>query len=482
MSIFFRLKYALGLIPSADQLDAKWENLIKMRDDLKKMEESDDLKKHEELKSIIESAAFKHNKREIEGLQYHGSEEEELILAYNALLKSAKIRNYQKVLKSTHLERFESIEEGPELKRFLHLEAEVGGEDFKSLMGAQKKKEFIKTPEYTIFSEYNHLRKSADIRFWKKFGNSLSYQNYLETIDSLDLMRLEELKGLIAVDEFKERVVYLKDKKRYNKSDDFQNIVAFDALDKSAFMAEYRKLKKAKELEFFEKWDVVLDENFPGKVLDSKKWQPENWINFKLSGLSFSQNDDLQAFNGLKNVEVQNNTLSILAKKEKVSGRAWNPAIGFTPTPFEYTSATLNNADFFRVKEGVVEAKIRFKKDGSITSAFSLTGEKPFPQIDLVRSNKDGVGMGIIENQGSGSSKYVKIGGLNDENYHIYRLELWNNEIVWKINGYEIFRCFTNLKEPVFFNLLTSLHGTVNEQLLPHRFEIKWIRCFELKQ
>ena len=69
MAILFRLKYALGLIPSADQLDAKWEKLVKMRDDLDQMEKSDDLKQYDELKTLLDSTAFQHNKREIEALQ-----------------------------------------------------------------------------------------------------------------------------------------------------------------------------------------------------------------------------------------------------------------------------------------------------------------------------------------------------------------------------------------------------------------------------
>jgi beta-glucanase (GH16 family) len=164
-----------------------------------------------------------------------------------------------------------------------------------------------------------------------------------------------------------------------------------------------------------------------------------------------------------------------------VQGTAWNPTVGLEPKQFDYTSSILNSAGFFRLSKGVVEAKVRFKKDATITSAFSLTGEKPFPQIDLFRSTKSGAGMGIVEKQGEGTSKYVKIGGLNDQNYHIFRLEMTNNQFVWKINGVEVYSCPFQLKEPQFFHLLTSLHGVVNEQHLPHRFEIDWIRCFGQK-
>ncbi len=481
MSIIFRLKYALGMIPSADQLDAKWEKLIKMRDDLDAMENSAELKRHFDLKSLIDSAAFQQKRREIESLQFSGSEEEKMILSYKTLAKSKQIRNYQIVSVSPKLERFQKIVQGSELERYLFLENEVGCKDFKIRMASQKKKAFVQTDDYPIFAEYNQVRKSADIRFWKKYNNSESYQSYLNTVGSIQLLRYDELCGMTASDEFKKRVAYLKDKKKFLKSDEHQKILEFKELDSSAFMAEYRKLKKARELDFFEKWNIVLDENFIEKELNTQQWQPENWLGFKLSGVSFSQNGEMQAFNGIKNIQVLNNTLSLWAKKEQVTGRIWNPVVGLIPKQFEYTSSIMNNADFFRMKEGVVEAKLRFKKDATITSAFSLTGDKPFPQIDLVRSTKNGVGLGIIERQDSKSSKYKKINGLNAEHYHIYRIELYNSQFVWKINGHEVYRNSVFVNDPLFFNLLTTLHGDVSDHLLPHRFEVDWIRCFTKK-
>ena len=477
MSIAFRLKYALGLIPTADHLDAKWEKLIKMRDDLNQMENSNELKQYEGLKNLIESSAFKHKKREIESLQYSGSKEEKLILEQKALAKSHLILNYHKISTSSRLERFQMILAGSELKRFFNLQKEVESNDFKIRKAAQSKKLFVKTPDYVVFKEYNQLRKNGDIRFWRKFSQSESYQNYLSTIGSKKLVRLDELSALINSDDFIKRVAYLKDKKRFLKSEEYKSMVSFNELDKSRFMAEYRKLKKTKELDFFKKWEIIMEENFKEKILNSERWQPENWWGVKMAGSSFSQEDEMQCYHGLKNIELSNDTLSLRAKKERAMGTIWNPAVGLIPKQFEYTSAILNSADFFRIKEGVIEAKVRFKKDATITSAFSLTGEKPFPQVDLFRSTKKGVGLGILEKKGAESSKYMKLNGLNDQHYHIFRLELFNNQLVWKINGYEVYRNTTSLKEPLFFNLLTSLHGEVNEHVLPHRFEINWIRC-----
>ena len=65
MTIAFRLKYALGLIPSADQLDARWDKLTRMRDELNQMERSVELKQFEDLKSLIASPSFQKHRREV---------------------------------------------------------------------------------------------------------------------------------------------------------------------------------------------------------------------------------------------------------------------------------------------------------------------------------------------------------------------------------------------------------------------------------
>jgi len=477
MSIAFRLKYALGVIPSADQLDAKWEKLIKMRDDLARMESSAELKKYNDLKNLVESSAFQHGKREIEKLQYSGSEEERLILEYKALSKSAAIRNYQKLAGSVKLDRLGKIINGNSLKRYTELKKEVESADFVQRRAAQKKREFAKSPDFAIFNEYHQLRKSDDISFWGKFSQSDSYLSYLKTVDSRELKRLEELKELTSSMQFLEQVAYLKDKKRFLKSEAYKRIVELNESDKSNFMVAYRKLKKAKELEFFDKWEVTFEENFEDKKLNLERWQHENWWGNQHAGVSFSQEGEQQGYQGIKNIEINNNTLSIWAKKERLHGSVWNPAIGIQPKQFDYTSSILNSAGSFRLKEGVVEVKARFRDDSTIVSAFSLTGERPFPQIDLFRSSKKGIGMGILEKRGNVSAKYKRLKGYDHNRYHIFRLELFGNELVWKINGSEIYRDTVHLSEPLFFHLLTSLHGEVNEHMLPHRFEIDWIRC-----
>jgi len=143
----------------------------------------------------------------------------------------------------------------------------------------------------------------------------------------------------------------------------------------------------------------------------------------------------------------------------------------------------LNTGNSFKIKEGVVEAKVKFRAEGAITSALSLTGSRPFPQIDVFRSGSRRVGLGIIEQPANGGTKKLtQVKGLNFNNFHIYRLEISGDLLIWKINNHEVHReQFTQNPEGLFLNFVGTIHKPINAQSLPHHFEIDWVRCMQKK-
>ncbi len=143
----------------------------------------------------------------------------------------------------------------------------------------------------------------------------------------------------------------------------------------------------------------------------------------------------------------------------------------------------MNSADSFRFREGVIEMKVKFKAEGSITNACSLTGSTPMPQIDLFRSGKRNVSCGITQQADSGlSRRYKRVTGLNFNNFHIFRLEKFNDTYTWKINGAKIHtEQLSYSNSGMFLNFISSLHEPVNNNIIPHRLEMDWIRCYEKK-
>jgi hypothetical protein len=596
MSFSFRLRYLLGLIPSAEKIDSDWANLLKMRDDLNSIENSPELARYDELNSLILSSEFQFQKKEIINLKFEGSPEFQNMNELKTLDKSKAIKGYFAVLKSPQLQRFQQVAISKELDRYHELKKVVESSEFqlrkkeleslaykgspeyqkrqefnslnknrklklyyktlkssdyllfKEMESSEKKKAldieenekkkdpkvkrylkfqksgryenikiieneglagkfeqikqeinaksfldreaFLKdkkryesSGDYPLYKEYSQLAKNADILFYHKFKGSEKYLNYEKTGRSPELARLKELQAVTASPEFIERVAYLKDKKRYESSDLFKSELEFKALDKSQIMKEYRLLKQSSRLEFFNQWSVVFDEDFGENKLHPQKWQHENYWGFKLAGRSFSQADEVQCYNGLNNIAVNNNVLSILTKREKVTGQVWNVSSGLMPKEFDYSSGIINTGDSFRIKEGVVEAKVRFSADQSITNAFSLTSSMPMPQIDVFRSGKNCVAFGVTHQNGDGlSRKYKHIHGLNFNQYHVFRLEIIDHSLIWKINGHEVHaEHFAHSNGAMFLNFVSSLHDKVNETKIPHRFEIDWIRCYQKK-
>ena len=255
-------------------------------------------------------------------------------------------------------------------------------------------------------------------------------------------------------------------------------------LEKSGIIISYHQLKKRSELSFFDQWVILLDENFDNPDLSTTIWEPENFWGSKIAGFSFSQAAELQAYKGVDNIEIKNKVLSIVTKAEKSQGKIWDPSFGLLPKEFEYSSAMLNSGNSFKFMDGIIEAKVKFRADSAITSAFSLTSYQPFPQIDVFRSGSKKVGFGIIEQPGNGNKKKIaQIKGLDFNDYHIYRLEIFGDSLIWKINNFEVHReLFTQKREELFLNFVGSIHKPLNSDSLPHHFEIAWVRCFNKKQ
>ena len=175
-------------------------------------------------------------------------------------------------------------------------------------------------------------------------------------VDSKELARLLVLRSEVETAEFKQRVAFLKNKKRYNTTPEHAKEREFNKLENSKLVISYFQLKKRPELAFFNQWEIVMEDNFTEHQLATTLWEPENYWGSKMAGFSFSQANELQSYNGLKNVVIKNKVLSIVTKAEKTEGKVWDPTIGLLPKKFEYSSGILNTGNGFRFKEGVVEA------------------------------------------------------------------------------------------------------------------------------
>ena len=481
---------------------------------------SSDLTRYHELKKIVQSPDFIHREKETKGLRYKGSPEHLKRQEFNTLNKSVRLKHYRDTLESEEYHVFLKLdaadkgksvnlqEEDKKVKIYRHF---LRSKAYQNLLIVEKhdlpgkleqlKKEtssphfleqeaflmnrnrYTTTPDYPLFTEFETLSRSSDIRFYLKCINSSIFANYKEIVISAALARLQELSLAVMDQEFQQRVEFLKNKKRFELTPEFKLEKELDELERSKLITTYHQLLKRSELSFFNQWEIVLDENFSEHQLSTTLWEPENYWGSKIAGFSFSQAAELQAFNGLNNIEIKNQVLSIVTKAEKSEGKVWDPAYGLIPKEFEYSSAILNTGNSFKFREGVVEAKVKFRAEAAITSALSLTGSRPFPQIDVFRSGHKRVGLGIIEHPANGGiKKLTQVKGLNFNNFHIFRLEIFGDMLIWKINNHEVHReKYAQNSEELFLNFIGTIHLPISAQSLPHYFEIDWVRCLQKK-
>jgi len=488
----------------------------------KEITKSSDYPRYLELKKIVESSDFLKRKKDTESLRYKGSPEYIKRREYNALQRNPRLEQYLITIASDKYRIFLELDPQERMKQLEDIQRKkdpkvtmyykfLKSGDYKNLILVEKlglpsryellkrevntqlfleREAFLKnrgrfetTPDYPLFNEFRGLAKSSDIQFYLKWISSPLYTNYLKVDTSKELYRLRELRLKIKEEPFKKQVVFLKDRRRYESTPEYKLETELKELENSKMIKTYHRLKECPELKFFDHWDIVLEENFSDHQLTSKLWETENYWGSKMAGCSFSQANELQAYSGKKNIQIDDKVLSIVSKPEKSEGKVWDPSIGLIPKKFDYSSAVLNTGNSFRFKEGIVEAKVKFRAEGAITSAFSLTGNHPFPQIDVFRSGHKRVGVGIIDQQGTGGTKkLIQIKGLNFSNFHIFRLEIFGSSLVWKINNHEVHReVFKHNLGELFLNFTGSLHKPLKEELLPHRFEIDWVRCIKRK-
>jgi hypothetical protein len=168
MSVSFRLKYLLGFIPSAQKLDAAWDKLVAMRDNLSRIEASPELSRYNELKSLIESADFQHKKRDITGADFKQSSEFRLLQELKNLEKQKRIKQYFQLLSSADLAKFNKLADSDKMGQYRDLKTLVESPEF-----AKRKKEiesidYKHSPEFKLQQEYQSLKNDERLKHYYK--------------------------------------------------------------------------------------------------------------------------------------------------------------------------------------------------------------------------------------------------------------------------------------------------------------------------
>lgn len=332
----------LGKIKPVEKIEVQRKILADDFQEFNEVDTSDELKEYVLLEKEVQSAEFIQRKSEIQQLRFKGSPEEKLLKEYEQLKKANHLKKYFKLKDSADLKRFEALKDSEKLNEYRQLSEFIENGTFreekeksrrqiyKGSDEEQQEREFVKLKKskgirtyYELHQseillgheavahsdklkkylelknlpeqdkekkkELRMLKKDVDIKTYLKFEHSKKLRIYRDTAGSYNLKKFEELKAIVEKDDFINHVAFLKDKKKFEKTDAFKKYNRFKELKKSDDIKFYHKFEKSPLLKnyydvkdsadlkrFLELKDIVTSEEYLERkayLEDPKKWE-----------------------------------------------------------------------------------------------------------------------------------------------------------------------------------------------------------------
>ncbi len=448
-----------------------------------KVEGSHELKQYLTLKERVESIPFIEKKKEIEGLKFKGSPEFHLLKKYNKIKNNRRLVNYLELKSSGEFSRFIEIEKSGviqrlnELERYMKAQFSAEKKSFKKRKKSDKEGKLVweETEAYKKQREYDDLKTSSDIIFYKRFVKSAAYKNFLKVGDSSMLNQYENMTAEIASEKFIIRKAYLEDEKRYEKTDDFKLLHEYNVLNSNPDIQLYMKYNDTDAFKFFREWTLTFEEDFSN--LEKNRWSYITPIAQNGPAQNFSVSSQLQYYNGADNFDTENGILTLETKREKVEGLLWDEKFGFIPKIFDYASGVIHSLNSFKQQYGHFEIKLKTSKVKGVVSSVTLVDESEELAIRLYSSEGGKVAGGLITTDHK-DKNYRKISIKNPlKGYIIISLDWSPERVEWSINERYAGSISENTPHvPLGLRIETEvLKDTIN---LPHRIDVDWIKCY----
>jgi len=449
----------------------------------KEMEGSSKISEFEALEKFIQSPGFR-EKQKMKPITFKDSEEYRKLDEYKVLKRDPEIKAFLKPPRKSR-SFFKRSKNKPQadvekvktkaILRFEELDKLVKSSEFLAKK-RMKPITFKDSEEYKKLLEYKRLKGSLEIKEFYKFKSSKEYSNFLNTDGSARLARYHELKEYVATSDFKQKKEYLLDKKRFEKTEMFKETQEYNKLKKNKDIIWYFKVKDSDKFNILKSRELTFSDEFDSEKLDTKKWLTNYYWGEKLLKDRYSAESDLQAYTEKENFEVRNSILRINTKPQRVTGKVWSAARGFTTKEFSYTSGLINSGTSFRQKYGIFTAKIKLGNPNA-RSSFWMLADKITPHLDICRTSRGKVWFDYFSTKGSTSKSSV--GSRYSNDYFIYTLEWTSDKLVWKINNTEVFSQTKDIpQEPMYVLLAGGLDKPINGMT---SMEIDWIRVFKTK-
>lgn len=447
--------------------------------------ESGKLEKLNILSEQVQSAPFKSKKAGMKRAEFQASEEGKIWEKYKNLINTAEYKAFKKISSTRDYQAYKKLHGTAEMEGFLDLEKFINSNEFKIQKQEIEAKNFEDTPEYKTFYEYERLKKDSKIKAYHTFIKSKAFENYREVHKSNMLKKFESLLEQTSSPEFIEQKAFLVQapKVRWKSSKAFKKLSEFEELTKTKEIKWYLGIKDSNKFDWLKSWTLSFEELFNTQKLDRKKWLPRYFWGEEILNDSYSLDYEKHYISNGDNLSFTGNSLKIETRREKVTGKAWHPMIGFIPREFDYTSGLINTAKSFRQLYGTFEAKIKFNASKKVLNAFWMASSKMGSHIDIAKAldtielgNKWKVSDDAPVQQNTKKLKRSKFANT----YFIYSLEWEKDKLIWRVNGKVMATSNQGVpSEPLYLVLSSGLLSNVNGAELPAAMEVEWVRCYK---
>jgi hypothetical protein len=366
--------------------------------------------------------------------------------------------------------RFHDIQSSEDFKRYISLKTYVESPEYVTDLDSIKRLTYRNSKERLMVKRYRELKKHKDVRAYTKKG---------EERESALLREFIELHGEVRSSAFKQRVVYLKNRKKHKQSDPYKCRQEYRQRKHSAMVKQYFRLQKKYAAMFaeLERWTVVFEDHFREEKL-AKHWNTKPFWSTRQLSESYVQNVEEHGLDA-QNVYIQGGVLTIATKEAANTGLAWDEKYGFIPSRFNYTSGTVNTAGHFQTKpkQGKIEIKLRIPAAKNVYHACWLNCGKKTPAVSLFNFCNNKYEIGLYQDEYD--DKLCRRVTLNHNRFYIVQLE-WNEDyIVWRINGKKIAQKANTIDQSLFLNITSGIVGKVHASQLPVHLELDWVKVLE---
>ena len=435
-------------IPKTSKIEQDRANLIKEHGDFLAFENSEELTDFVQLEKYINSKEHKNILDSIRSQKQNLEGKEKL---YQSQKKARVFKKYFKFKESAKLKGYYVFKESKELADYLESK---GGE--------------------------NEIKPSSAIKKHIKFENSSKFKEFQDFKKSKELVDFIELEEYLNSTEHKELVNTLAEREKSEN----EKITKFGEFKKSKKYKWYLDLKGSDKFDDLKSWKITFEDNFDGKKLDTEKWLTRYLWGDKLIHDAYALETDKAFPTDGNNIELTDNTLKIVTRKEKTSGKIWKVPFGFIPQEFDYTTGLISTAKSFKQKYGRFEAKIKVNYSKPVNYNFWMASEKMLPHVDILKLGKKKTKVDMAHHFGSAShspeKKTAEYKGLDvSQDFFIYTFEWAKEKMTWKINGVPVNEQSQGIpKEEMYLVFSSAITGKVDGGL-PASMEIDWVRCYQ---